>query len=114
MTLSKLKNTLNQKDANFQKEFIENFLKESIVMNRCFWVNNESSNTPDKETIEAFKWSNELTHRLWNLHFQLENKTKTNVADGIADNINFYAKQSNQLKQNLPSTLQFALDRTLN
>ena len=113
MTLSELINTLNQKDASFQKRFIENFLKESIVMNRCFWDNNEHLYATDKETIEAFKWANELNHRLWNLHFDLENKSELNVANKIGDNINSYMKHSIELKKNLPSTLQFALNRTL-
>jgi hypothetical protein len=113
MSLSELINILDQKDASFQKEFIENFLKQSTIMNRCFWDNNEHNLTTNKETIEAFKWSNELNHRLWNLHFDLESKTENNVAIKIADNINSYIKHSNELKKNLPSTLQSALDGTL-
>ncbi len=88
--------------------FSELLLSDMTVMNRAIWDDPEST---DKTKVESLKWSNELTHRIWNLLFELKRGEDNNSEKSLADNIRFYAKQSEKLAGHLGATINGTIER---
>lgn len=108
MTLKETISWLSVKSIEEKIMFNELLLSDMTVMNRAIWDDPE---TTDKTKIECLKWSNELAHRVWNLLFELKRGEDDNSENRLADNINFYRKQSDELAGHLGETLKGAIDR---
>lgn len=60
----------------------------------------------DLEKVEAFKWVNELLHRIWNIRSGLQNGEGEDFATRLYENMKFYGEQSTLLRSHLvPTTL---------
>jgi hypothetical protein len=58
------------------------------------------------EKGDAFKWLNELAHRIWNIKFDLQRGEDNDSITRLYDNMKFYGEQSALLKMHLvPTTL---------
>lgn len=90
--------------------FLETLLAEMIVLNRCLWSEEKESL---ENRIEAMKWSNELAHRLFNLLFELRHEEPEEPMNGMAENINFYRKQSTLFSGYLGASIKAAYERYL-
>ena len=88
--------------------FNELLLSDMTVMNRAILDDPE---TTDKTKIECLKWSNELAHRIWNLLFDLKRGEDDNSENTLAENINFYRKQSKELAGLLGATIKGTIER---
>lgn len=109
MTLSEIKNRLESLPRISEKiAFVEILLSEITIMNRGIWSDDSFS---EQEQLEALKWSNELVHRIQNIHFELKQQQDNKAVERIFENINFYKDQSLVLKSYLPSCLKSAIER---
>ena len=88
--------------------FNELLLSEMTVMNRAIWYDPETS---DEAKVECLKWSNELVHRIWNIIFELKRGEDNNSENRLADSINFYRNQSNELAVHLGVTIKGTIER---
>ena len=66
----------------------------------------------DPEKITAFKWLNELTHRVWNIIFGLQQDENSDSV-GLYENMKFYAEQSLLLRSHLVLTTIIAFKNFL-
>jgi hypothetical protein len=108
MTLKETVEWLSLKTIEEKILFNELLLSDLTVMNRAIW---DDSKTTDKTKIECLKWSNELNHRIWNLLFELKRGEDKDSENRLADNINFYRKQSEELGGHLGATIKGAVNR---
>ncbi len=108
MTFSQVIKWFSLKSDKEKIKFLELFLSEIIVMNRCFWSDPDTSSV---EKIESLKWSNELTHRIWGLLFGLKRGDNNEIEDRLIGHINFYTKLSKELRSNLPSIIVLSVER---
>lgn len=53
----------------------------------------------------CLKWSNELSHRAWNLLNELKGVVDTNSGFRLGENIKFYTEQSKELTRFIAGTL---------
>jgi len=108
MTLSEIISSLSKKTVEEKIVFNEILLSNMTIMNRSIWHDPE---TTDKTKLECLKCSNELAHRIWNLLFQLKQKQDENSENILADNINFYRKQSDEFSKHLSVTIKSTIDK---
>lgn len=99
---------LSSKGVEGKIKFAEMLLFEITVMNRSFWSDPDIS---DKIKAESLKWSNELVHRIWELLFGLKRKSNNKFENDLMEHINFYAKQSEELKRWMPSAITATIKR---
>lgn len=71
----------------------------------------DSSDNTDSEKYEAYKWLNELTHRMWNIKYELEQGQDIEIIDRIYENIKFYADYSKLLSSHLIPTILASFDK---
>ena len=100
-------NWLSLKSIEDKNLFNKLFLFELTIMNRAIW---DDPTTSETVKIECLKWSNELSHRLWNLQFELE-KGIDEFDKILSENITFYQQQSKELAEHLASSFQSAIDK---
>ena len=73
------------------------------IAGRGIWSDDQ---LPDSEKIEAFKWLNELTHRVWNIQFDLQREEDDDSIVRLYKNMKFYSEQSKTLGSHLvPTTI---------
>lgn len=89
-------------ETHNQSMFLERFLRDLTVMNRAIL---DSHNLTVLEKNDCLKWSNELSHRVWNLHIKLGNQ-EGDVIKRFDENIRFYASKCHALKGHLGATLK--------
>ena len=88
--------------------FTELLLADMIILNRAIM----SDDAYTKETIlEAVKWSNELSHHLWNAHYQLKYGNDDKAEAMIIGQINYHAKQSKALGAHLSAIIESSIKR---
>lgn len=80
-------------------------------MNRAIW---SDENTDDKSKVDSLKWSNELSHRMWNILFDLKRNEDKESENKLGESINFYAKQSKELATHLSAITKSTLNRFYN
>ena len=85
--------------------FLELFIFALTVSARAIWSDEQSS---DKEKVEAFKWLNELNHRIWNIRFYLKNGIDDDSVTRLYSNLKFYGEQSALLQTHLMPSLSSA------
>lgn len=108
MTIKETVSWMSSMSIEEKTIFNELLLSNMTVMNRAIW---DDSETTDKAKVECFKWSNELAHRIWNLLFELKRGEDNNSENRLADNINFYRIQSDELAGHLKATLKGTIER---
>lgn len=84
-------------------KFIDDLLFYFTIAGRGIWSDEQSTDT---EKVEAFKWLNELMHRIWNIRSGLLIGEEDDFATRLYDNMKFYGEQSTFLRMHLvPTTL---------
>ncbi len=92
--------TLNIEDKIL---FLEELLCYLTDIGREIWADDKST---DNEKVKAFKWLNELTHRIWNIRFDLKRNEDNDCITRLYENMKFYGEQSDLLRMHLvPTTL---------
>ena len=61
--------------------------------------------------MEAFKWQNELCHRIWNFVSELQEGEERDTVTRLYDNMKFYGEQSKLLQEQLVPTMVDAYGR---
>jgi hypothetical protein len=87
MTFSEAITWLSTKKTEDKILFNKLLLSDLTVMNRAIW---DDDTTSDKTKIECLKWSNELSHRIWNLLFELDNDQDDQSETKLANHLIFY------------------------
>ncbi|MGB0429744.1 MAG: hypothetical protein ACPGLV_04660 [Bacteroidia bacterium] len=108
MTLRETSIWLSEKSLDDKGLFYELLLSDFTVMNRALW---SSPITTDGEKLDCLKWSNELSHRVFNLLFELKRGDDNNSEVRLIENINYYRKQSYELSEHLAATLTATVKR---
>lgn len=73
------------------------------IAGRGIWLDEQPT---DAEKVEAFKWLNELLHRIWNIRSGLQNGQGHDFMTTLYENMKFYGDQSILLRMHLvPTTL---------
>lgn len=108
MTFQEAIESLSDKTIDDKSLFIKLFLSDLTIMNRAIWDENTTSN---ETKIECGKWSNELSHRIWNLLFELENDQDDQPINKLAENLKFYQEQSKELSGHLAATFRGTIER---
>lgn len=108
---------MNERHEQFQKvfnelytlnvadkiKFLDYLLFNFTIAGRGIWSDEHPT---DAEKVEAFKWLNELLHRIWNTRFGLQNGEGTDFVTTLYENMKFYGDQSTLLRMHLvPATL---------
>ena len=78
--------------------FLEVLLFQFTITGRGIWSDDQPS---DLEKVEAFKWLNELSHRIWNMRSDLQRGEKDDSIVRLYGNMKYYAEQSNLLGSHL-------------
>ncbi|WP_343691319.1 hypothetical protein [Chitinophaga sp.] len=79
-------------------KFLEALIFYFTITARGIWSDDKSS---DAEKVGAFKWLNELSHRIWNLRFELQRGEDNDSIVRLYENIQFYGEQSGLLSNHL-------------
>ncbi|RPD43411.1 hypothetical protein [Paracnuella aquatica] len=83
--------------------FLEELLFYFTISSRGIWSDEKVS---EFEKVEAFKWLNELCHRIWNIKFELQREESNDSITRLYENMKFYREQSELLRVHLvPTTL---------
>ncbi len=108
LKLNELIKWLSTKSIEHKILFNELLLSDLTVMNRAIW---SDESTDDNSKIESLKWSNELSHRIWNIIFDLKRNEGNESENKLGENINFYAKQSKELAAHLSAITNSTVNR---
>lgn len=108
LKLSELIKWLSTKSIKHKILFNELLLSDLTVMNRAIW---SDENTNDNSKIESLKWSNELSHRIWNITFDLKRDLDNESENKLGENLNFYAKQSKEFAGHLGAITNSTVNR---
>lgn len=84
-------------------KFLDDLLFYFTIAGRGIWSDEQPT---EGEKVEAFKWLNELLHRIWNIRSGLQNGEGEDFARRLYENMKFYGNQSTLLRSHLvPTTL---------
>ncbi len=108
-TFSDLMHLLSDKGTDYKIRFLDYLFFEITIMNRAIWSDNEYTDT---DKVDLLKWSNELTHRLWNLSFDLKRNETNDFVVKFKGHIDFCKKQSNEFSKHISATLFGAADKS--
>ena len=96
-------NKLHTFTLSDKMKYLENLLFYFTIAGRGIWSDEIST---EAEKIEAFKWLNELIHRIWNIQFKLKQGEDNDFVNRLYKNMKFYGENSNLLRKHLvPTTL---------
>jgi hypothetical protein len=111
ISILKMKNTHKQFQEAFDEllklpisekiKFLEELLFYFTLTGRGIWMDEKSSDT---EKLEAFKWLNELMHRIWNRRIELQGNKDNDSITNLYENMKFYGEQSDLLREHLVPT----------
>ncbi len=93
---------LSQLSIAEKTKFHEILLFTFTIAGRGIWSDDSQT---DNEKVNAYKWLNELLHRIWNIHFDLQDAQADHSIDRLAGNIKFYGEQSDLLRAHLFPTI---------
>lgn len=82
--------------------FLEELLFYSTLTGRGIWSDDKPSDT---EKVEAFKWLNEFSHRIWNIRSGLQQGEDNDSVTRLYENMKFYGEQSDILRMHLVPTI---------
>lgn len=84
-------------------KFLEELLYYFTIAGRGIWSDDQLS---EFEMIEAFKWLNELTHRIWNIRSDLQQGVDEDSIARLYENMKFHHGQSSVMGSHLvPTTI---------
>lgn len=83
-------------------KFLEALMFYFTITSRGIWSDDKPSNA---DKVEAFKWLNELSHRIWNLLFELQRGEDSDSITRLYENMKFYGEQSGLLRSHLLPTI---------
>lgn len=106
--LQKIFDELRTLSGSDKIRFLEDLLFYFTIASRGIWSDDQ---LPDSEKIEAFKWLNELTHRVWNIQFDLQREEDDDSIVRLYENMKFYSEQSKTLGSHLAPTTILAYKR---
>lgn len=109
-TYTKFQEAFNELDtfsASDKIAFLEVLLFQLTIAGRGIWSDGQPS---DGEKVEAFKWLNELSHRIWNIRFDLLRSESNDSIIRLYENVKSYGEQSNLLKSHLVPTILSAFE----
>lgn len=78
---------------------------------RAIWSDEQPSG---KDKLEAFKWLNELNHRIWNIRFDIKNGIENDSIERLYENMKFYGEQSALLQSHLAPAFLSAFEQFKN
>jgi hypothetical protein len=87
--------------------FLEKLLFYFTITGRGIWSDDKPA---DAEKVEAFKWLNELIHRVWNIRSALQRGEDSDSITRLYENMKFYGEQSEILRMHLLPTILGAFD----
>jgi hypothetical protein len=87
--------------------FLQLLLFHFTIMGRGIWSDEKST---DSNKMEAFKWLNELAHRIWNIIFELRQCQDNDSISRLYENMKFYSDQSSLLRMHLLPTFLGAFE----
>jgi hypothetical protein len=108
MTFYEAIDWLSKKTLDDRITFTKYLLSDLTVMNRAIWDDHTTSNATK---IECLKWSNELSHRIWNLLFELENGHDDQAVTKLTENLKFYHYQSKEFSGHLAASFKGTIER---
>jgi hypothetical protein len=88
-------------------KFFEALLFYTTISGRAIWSDDK---TTDTEKVKAFKWLNELVHRIWNIKYELSQGEDHDTIKRLYENMKLYGERSTLLREHLVPTLLGALD----
>ena len=88
-------------------KFLEEVLFYFTIASRGIWSDNEPT---DAEKVNAFKWLNELIHRIWNIRSDLQKEEDNDSITRLYKNFKFYGEQSALLQMYLVPTILGAFE----
>jgi hypothetical protein len=106
--LQKIFTSLNLLSTVDKIRFFEILLFTFTIAGRGIWSDNLKTDT---EKVVAFKWMNELLHRIWNINFELKQGQDTDSITRLFENMKFYGEQSDLLKEQILATISTAVKR---
>ena len=84
---------------------LDDILFSFTISGRGIWSDDEPS---DKEKVEALKWLNELSHRIWNIKHELTQGEDKDSSVRLFENLKFYGEQSALLQVNIVPAILLA------
>lgn len=90
-----------------KSKFLEELLFYFTISGRSIWSDEKST---DSEKVEAYKWMNELLHRIWNIQFGLQDGVDDDSITRLYENMKFYSEHSDLLRMHLVPTVLGAFD----
>jgi hypothetical protein len=83
-------------------EFLEELLFYFTLTSRAIWSDIKLTDT---EKVDGLKSLNELSHRIWNIKFELQQGNENNSTTRLYDNMKSYSEQSESLRAHLVPSL---------
>ena len=77
-------------------KFFDDILFCSTLSGRAIWSDDHATS---EEIVNAFKWLNELQHRVWNIRSDLQHTEECDSLTKLYDNMKFYGEQSSLLNK---------------
>ena len=108
MTLSELLEEVRHLSTTNKTLFVEVLLSELPIMNRAIL---QAPDADQAKILEALEWSNELNHRIGNIHFELRRFDDDEAIPRLFANVNEHRKRSDLLAGHLAATLQSSWQR---
>lgn len=87
--------------------FLDALLFYFTITGRGIWSDEKRT---DAEKVAAFKWLNELMHRIWNIRFELQQGEDNDSIIRLYGNMSFYGEQSDLLERHLVPTILGAFE----
>ena len=88
-------------------KFLEALLFYFTIAGRGIWSDDGPT---DSDKLEAFKWLNELLHRIWNIKYELSQSEDNDSIGRLYGYMKFYSEQSSLLRQHLVPTVLGAFE----
>ena len=96
---------LGKLSSRERSKFYEQLLFAFTIAGRAIWSDDTAT---DEAKLDALKWLNELTHRVWNIHIDTEKQD--NGIHLLREVMNQYAGYSQLLQQQLIPSFLLAFD----
>ncbi|MGF2411558.1 hypothetical protein [Ferruginibacter sp.] len=98
---------LHQFSITDKTKFLEVLLFYFTLAGRGIWSDSVQADTAK---VNAFKWMNELLHRIWTIHFELHQGKDHDSIKRLFENMTLYGAQSDLLSMHLQPTILGALE----
>jgi hypothetical protein len=86
--------TTTQEKVNYIESLLFNF----TITGRGIWSDEHYNDT---EKVNAFKWLNELSHRVFNMLYRLRQGNDADIINSLYNNLKYHSEQSDLLRRHL-------------